>query len=87
MKEAKIYHVTESALTFQAIPKQPRKLAGTVMATDPEDAYAKSQNLDGYWNEETPCRSTSVGDVVMMDDHYYLVKSIGFEDITAELQG
>lgn len=30
-----------------------------------EDVFSKSQNVDDNWNQEFPCRSTSVGDVIV----------------------
>jgi hypothetical protein len=84
MKNAKIYHVTDPE--FVSLARQPRELVATIEASDLEDAYVKTQNLKEYWNKENPCRSTSIGDVIEIDDKYYMVKSIGFEDITNTLK-
>lgn len=43
-----------------------------------EVVFAKSQNLDEDWNEESPCRSTSVGDIVRVGKDYWIVASLGF---------
>jgi len=43
-----------------------------------EYAYCKTQNIDGPWNPSSPCRSTSVGDVLELDGKHYVVAPIGF---------
>jgi len=40
---------------------------GDVATDNPNEAYQLSNNIDGAWRPEAPCRSTSVGDVLVMD--------------------
>lgn len=64
--------------TFDEEPDQYRKCVGEVTATCLEEAYFKSQNLDRHWNKTKPCRSTSIGDVIQVDDKNFLVAGSGF---------
>lgn len=57
------------------------ELAGEVEAADLEDAFAKTQNIDAPWNKEKPCRSVSVGDVLVVDNIVHAVGSFGFDDL------
>jgi len=43
-----------------------------------EEVFFQSQNLEEAWNEESPCRSTSVGDVVRFGNTYWIVAGQGF---------
>ena len=43
--------------------------------------YEASQNTDGPWREHEPCRSTSVGDKIELNEKMYLVKGVGFEEV------
>ena len=58
---------------------QPRIVAGTVQAESLSEAFRKSQNLEGDWNKENPCRSTSVGDMIVVNGEYYVVIGMGFK--------
>ena len=73
-----IYHAT-GANKFKEIAMQKRKLVGSVEAASLEEAFRLSQNGEKPWNEQKPCRSTSVGDMIHGSDGYYLVKNVGFE--------
>ena len=48
-----------------------------------ECVYRASQNLDDAWRPEEPCRSSSVGDVLVLrlpeQSHAYVVANLGFE--------
>lgn len=46
-----------------------------------EHAYSRSQNGEIAWNLTTPCRSTSVGDILMIDEDAYIVASFGFDKL------
>jgi hypothetical protein len=77
MKTFFILHVVIP--TFNEEPNQNRKCVGEVKATCLEEAYFKSQNLDRHWNFKKPCRSTSIGDVIQVDDKDFMVASSGFQ--------
>jgi len=47
-----------------------------------EHAYMRSQNIDSHWNKASPCRSTSVGDIIKIEDDLYIVGSVGFDKIS-----
>lgn len=47
-----------------------------------EVVYMKSQNIDSHWNEDKPCRSTSVGDICDIEGELYIVASFGFEKLS-----
>lgn len=44
-----------------------------------EVVYEQTQNIDKPWNCKNPCRSTSVGDIAVIEDCLYIVASFGFE--------
>lgn len=53
-----------------------------------EHAYRLTQNLDSVWTEDYPdlatgasLRSTSVGDVIVVNDHVYVCVDFGWEEI------
>ena len=46
-----------------------------------EVAYEKTQNINGSWNHTKRCRSTSVGDILQIDEEIYIVSSFGFEKL------
>lgn len=71
-----IFHAVQP--TFTEEPKQQRKYAGTVVAENLQEAYAKSQNNDRHWNTKKPCRSTSVGDVIQEGDNNFLITGTDF---------
>ena len=76
MKKFHIFHAELPSFTEE--PEQKRKYAGCVVAESLEQAFVRSQNLDRHWNQKKPCRSTSVGDVIQVDDTDYLVTGTSF---------
>jgi hypothetical protein len=78
-----IYHCYEPN-GFQEIDVQPRKYVGCVEATSLDEAFYLSQNFDEPWNPTTPCRSTSVGDVIQSDDDFFMVCGSGFKLLVAD---
>lgn len=79
MKQYHIFHSTGVDM-FKEIKKQPRQYAGYVEAESLEAAYCHSQNPDPQW-EYAQTRSTSVGDVIQEDDRFYMICSMGFEEL------
>lgn len=73
-----IYHAAGQD-KFQEIENQIRIYAGHVEANSLEMAYAKSQNIDIPWNHYSPCRSTSIGDIIEINGEYHMVCSFGFK--------
>jgi hypothetical protein len=55
------------------------ELPGEDVEDQLEVVFYKSNNIDGSWRREIPCRSTSVGDLVKVGKDYWIVASIGFE--------
>lgn len=47
-------------------------------------AYEQSQNIDSPWNPATPCRSTSVGDILEEDGEFWIVAPHGFDKLDIE---
>jgi len=81
MKQYHIFHAT-SPLRFTETEIQPRKYVGFVYASSIDDAFFKSNNFDDRpWNEENPCRSTSIGDVIQDNDKFFMVCGIGFKEL------
>lgn len=84
-KQYHIFHSTEKEHMFTEEEKQTRKYAGFVMATSLDEAFRLSQNdkeINGHsdhWNENSPCRSTSVGDIIQDDQGFHLVMNVGFK--------
>lgn len=78
MTQFHIYHGT-GINKFNEVEKQPRVYAGFVNANSIEEAFVNSQNIVNDWNPINPCRSTSVGDVIVSDEGFYMVLSIGFK--------
>lgn len=78
MKKYNIYHADGSAV-FTETEKQHRQLVGSVMAHSLEDAFYLSNNLGKSWNELTPTRSTSIGDVIESDEGFFMVCGVGFK--------
>lgn len=76
-----IYQVVNP--TFKDAIIQEREYVATIEASTPGEAFKKSQNLDETWNKMKPCRSTSIGDIIV-DEKYnkLLVCGIGFKDVT-----
>lgn len=79
MQEYSIYHAVNPTFDEEFI--QERALVGTVQAESLEDAYRLSQNFDSNWNEQNPCRSTSVGDVIRGTEGFFVVAGIGFKEL------
>lgn len=77
-----IYHAYGDAQFTEEL-NQPRKWAGSVSAESLSDAFEKSQNLEEntHWLS-LQRRSTSVGDIIVCSDGYYLVLSIGFQQLS-----
>jgi hypothetical protein len=78
----KTYHIFHAVMPqFEEIIEQERKYVGSVLAESLEHAFVRSQNLERHWNQQSPCRSTSVGDVIQSEDNNidYLVAGIGFK--------
>lgn len=46
-----------------------------------ETVFVRTQNIERPWREHAPCRSTSVGDVMIADGVTWLVERIGFRQI------
>jgi hypothetical protein len=46
-----------------------------------EHIYRITNNVEDSWREISPCRSTSVGDVVKVDDDVYVVAARGYDHI------
>jgi hypothetical protein len=78
-----IYHCYEPN-GFQEVDVQPRKYVGCVEAISLDEAYYLSQNFDEPWNPITPCRSTSVGDIIQSDDDFFMVCNSGFQLLLAD---
>jgi len=80
-----VYLATEPN-AFSETVCQPREFVGTVEAETVGVAYHKTQNLTETWNKEKPCRSVSVGDV-LVDEKFnkLMVIGVGFRDITREI--
>lgn len=77
MKTYHIFHAINPQ--FEENVNQQRKYAGSVEADSLEQAYFKSQNWERHWNQQSPCRSTSVGDVIQDEDAVdFLVAGVGF---------
>ena len=84
MKQYHIFHAI-SPLRFTETEVQPRVYAGFVYASSIDDAFFKSNNFDDApWNEENPCRSTSVGDIIQDNDKFFMVCGIGFKELIQE---
>ena len=76
-----IYHAV-SDKRFTEEEEQPRDYVGCVDATSIEEAYTLSQNSDESWNKHNSrCRSTSVGDIIIGEEKYYMVCNIGFKSL------
>lgn len=78
-----IYHAAGPD-RFQEIEDQIRIYAGHVEATSLEMAFRESQNFEFHWNSDSPCRSTSVGDVIELNNKFYMVCNTGFRLILDE---
>lgn len=81
MSQYHIHLATDPKKMFQEIDRQPREYAGFVEANSLDEAFKNSQNLDESWNKQSPCRSTSVGDVIQNDVGFYMILGQGFKKI------
>ena len=67
---------------FSEVEYQEREYVGHVMANSLEMAYRASQNHEWAWNVGSPCRSTSVGDIIKSEYCvYHMVCGIGFKTL------
>lgn len=83
-REFCIYHNTNKETMFRSTPlkdgeKRDFKYIGAVMASSLEEAFILSQNDFNEEYAEIGARSTSVGDMILDGNDFYLVKGIGFE--------
>lgn len=83
-REFGIYHNTNEETMFRDAPlkdgeKRDFKYIGTVMATDINEAWKLAQNDFNEEYVQYGVRSTSVGDMILDGNDFYLVKGIGFE--------
>lgn len=44
-----------------------------------ETIFNESQNIDASWKKDMNCRSTSVGDVIRIRQHHWIVAAEGFD--------
>ena len=91
-REFCIYHNTNKETMFRSTPlkdgeKRDFKYIGAVMASSLEEAFILSQNDFNEEYAEIGARSTSVGDVILDGNDFYLVKGIGFECILSDSEG
>lgn len=83
-REFGIYHNTNEETMFRSTPlkdgeKRNFKYIGAVMASSLEEAFILSQNDFNEEYAEIGARSTSVGDMILDGNDFYLVKGIGLE--------
>lgn len=81
-----IYHCVGDD-KFKEVEIQPREYVGFINCHSLESAFQLSQNLSELWNPLNPCRSTSVGDVIVCDEGMYMILGVGFkllEDISSQ---
>ena len=65
------------------------ELAATVETTSPETAYILTNSIDRHWHENRgvecyghePRRSTSIGDIVVIDKIAFACVKLGFERV------
>jgi len=91
-REFCIYHNTNKETMFRSTPlkdgeKRDFKYIGAVMASSLEEAFILSQNDFNEEYAEIGARSTSVGDMILDGNDFYLVKGIGFECILSDSEG
>lgn len=65
--------------------------AAAVQTNSLDEAYQLTNNIDQHWTENQgvkasglSLRSTSVGDVLEHDDHFYVVEACGFRELSRE---
>lgn len=91
----RVYHAKDPRFGIGEPPVFPEEYTHVADVPDcdhPDFAYRLTQNIDSSWHEEDrfvqalagPCRSTSVGDVLVDDTEgrVYRCLPIGWEDIT-----
>jgi hypothetical protein len=76
----KIYHPMDGINHNCKISNCEYQLIGQVKANSLEQAFIYSQAFSTQW-ESTNNRSTSVGDIVSIDNEYYMVKGAGFRQM------
>lgn len=82
---ARVFHVDSPTWPFSAVPAA-YALVAEVDTCNLDTAFALTNHIEGDWTQNPgvrafveSCRSTSVGDVIMMsDDEAYLVLPRGF---------
>jgi hypothetical protein len=82
-----IYHPFNGDMNLMANKNEfEYQQVGSVEASSIDEAYFKSQNWNDPWNMDTPCRSTSVGDIIT-DEHgvVHMVKGMGFEEVSTDV--
>lgn len=108
MKTYALYHANTRGIRFESGPesveswrnfnREPKRvgkdyeMVAAVIATDLDDAYTRTQNIDQSWAAnpgvytDNVHRSTSVGDVFVdtENDRHYMVDSFGFKDVTPD---
>ena len=91
-REFCIYHNTNEETMFRDNPlkdgeKRDFKYIGAVMASSLEEAFILSQNDFNEEYAEIGVRSTSVGDMILDGNDFYLIKMVGFECILSDSEG
>ena len=91
-REFCIYHNTNKETMFRSTPlkdgeKRDFKYIGAVMASSLEEAFILSQNDFNEEYAEIGARSTSVGDMILDGNDFYLIKMVGFECILSDSEG
>lgn len=91
-REFCIYHNTNKETMFRDTPlkdgeKRDFKYIGAVMASSLEEAFILSQNDFNEEYAEIGVRSTSVGDMILDGNDFYLIKMVGFECILSDSEG
>ena len=91
-REFCIYHNTNKETMFRDTPlkdgeKRDFKYIGAVMASSLEEAFILSQNDFNEEYAEIGARSTSVGDMILDGNDFYLIKMVGFECILSDSEG
>lgn len=74
-----VYHAVNKLCMFTEKLEQPREYVGFILAKDLNDAWEKSQNDFNPHYAMYGKRSTSVGDMLMDETGFYLVKNSGFD--------
>lgn len=83
MEVFNIYHAVGPE-RFTETKDQIRLYVGHVEANSLEMAYRLSQNMEWPWNINSPCRSTSIGDLIECNNKFHMVCSFGFKELFFE---